>query len=193
MGISPVAAAKAETRREVQRRLEAVSAEARASKSAEIVRRILELPQTGAARTVFGYYPFGNEVDIRAVLRDVLHSGRRLCLPRVAGSELVFHEVGSLSAGYTVHPWGIREPSAQLPEVSPDDCSGPVLVVVPGVAFDARGTRLGRGRGYYDRFLLRAGREGWLRLGVAFREQICASVPAEAHDVPVDMVLTDAE
>lgn len=107
---------------------------------------------------------------------------KRVALPRVAGDELVFHWITGREE-LLLGSFGILEPPADAsPAGNEFD-----LILVPGLAFDLRGGRLGRGRGYYDRFL--AGATG-LRVGVCFEDQIVADVPLEPHDLRMDFVVT---
>lgn len=109
-----------------------------------------------------------------------------IALPRVEGEHLIFHAVPALER-LTTGRFGIREPDPDAAvQVLPDEGD---TILVPGLAFDRRGGRLGRGGGFYDRFL-----ERWpnaFRVGVAFSSQLIESVPCEAHDVRVDAVVTE--
>jgi 5-formyltetrahydrofolate cyclo-ligase len=116
---------------------------------------------------------------------DVLDSwpdGKRIALPRVEGDDLKFHWVAG-RAELQPGRFGILEPAAEAPAAG-DDFD---LILVPGMAFDLRGGRLGRGRGFYDRFLRTA---LGLRVGVCFEDQIVDDVPSEAHDLRMDFVIT---
>jgi 5-formyltetrahydrofolate cyclo-ligase len=116
---------------------------------------------------------------------DVLASwpeGKRIALPRVQGEQLQFHWVASpaeLEAG----SFGILEPAAGAPAAG----NAFDLLLVPGLAFDRQGGRLGRGKGFYDRFL--AGARG-IRVGVCFEDQIVGEVPMDPHDLRMDFVVT---
>jgi 5-formyltetrahydrofolate cyclo-ligase len=98
-------------------------------------------------------------------------------------------QVASADDDLVAGAFGIREPRGDLPAVGQEErCSEGVLWLVPGVAFDAAGHRLGRGRGYYDRLL--AGVRGPC-VGVAWEWQVIGHVPASAHDVPMGWIVTD--
>lgn len=107
---------------------------------------------------------------------------KRVALPRVSEEDLVFHWIAGRAALKT-GTFGIPEPSAGAPT------AGNVfdLILVPGLAFDLGGGRLGRGRGFYDRFL--AASQG-IRAGICFDDQIVARVPLEPHDLRMDFVVT---
>jgi len=121
------------------------------------------------------------EANLDRVIRNWLHGGIPVAAPRVdvERDEISFwliHSLDSLEPG----AWGLREPPAWEPVETPG------LLLVPGVAFDPRGGRLGMGGGWYDRLLAGAATS----VGVAFNWQMVPDVPTEAHDRPVDAVLT---
>ena len=107
---------------------------------------------------------------------------KRVALPRVAGEELMFHWVAGRDKLLT-GKFGIREPS---PDATPAG-NGFDLILVPGLAFDLRGGRLGRGKGFYDGFL--SGARG-IRAGVCFEDQIADEVALEPHDQRMDFLVT---
>lgn len=107
---------------------------------------------------------------------------KEISLPRVLGDKLIFHQVRSRSE-LSPASYGIREPATHLPSAGSEFD----LILVPGLAFDPGGGRLGRGKGFYDRFL--AGARG-PRAGVCFDDQIVDQVPVEPHDLRMDFVVT---
>ncbi len=138
--------------------------------------------------TVSAYWPIGSEIDPRPLMAQLAARGHRLCLPAVAGpgAALIFRE---WSQGDPLAPadFGTREPTATAAAVEPD------MLLVPLLAFDQRGYRLGYGGGYYDRTLeaARAARP-IMAVGLAFAEQEVAEVPAGPMDQPLDVIVTDA-
>lgn len=143
--------------------------------------RLTALPEWNAAHTVLLYSSIPGEVDTSELFSE--WSGtKRLVLPLVVGDDLVLKEYrpGSLVPGYK----GIMEPREDAPSVEASDIE---LVIVPGVAFDASGRRLGRGKGYYDRLLPRL---HCPKVGLAFDWQIVGSVPVDEWDVPLDRVVS---
>jgi 5-formyltetrahydrofolate cyclo-ligase len=169
--------------------------EARAAASSAIARHLLGMPPLVTARTVAAYVGFDTELDTLPFLAAVLAQGRRLLLPRVVDVEsperrhLVLHQVGDIDRDTRPGRWGIREPDASVcPAVDPLEVD---LILLPGVAFDRRGGRLGYGAGFYDRLLLRL-RPDCLRVAAAFSVQVVPAVPLEPHDQRVERLLTDA-
>lgn len=151
--------------------------------SLPIVARII--PLLREARTIVAYYSLDDEVDTHGLIDDLLADGKTVYLPRVVSdSEMVlcrYTGADSLQVG----AYGIMEP---VGAVMPPDASIDV-VLVPGMAFDAAGHRLGRGKGYYDRFLSALPTPRPLLLGVCFDFQKVDNVPTEACDVSVDKVV----
>lgn len=151
--------------------------------SLPIVARIR--PLLREARTIVAYYSLDDEVDTHGLIDDLLADSKTVYLPRVVSdSEMVlcrYTGADSLQVG----AYGIMEPvGAVMPPDAPID-----VVLVPGMAFDAEGHRLGRGKGYYDRFLSALPTPRPLLLGVCFDFQKVDVVPTEACDVSVDKVV----
>ncbi|HEY7529699.1 MAG TPA: 5-formyltetrahydrofolate cyclo-ligase [Gemmatimonadota bacterium] len=185
-GEEDLARAKAALRGEAAARRKALRPEEVDLRSAVIQEALLALEEYRAARVVHAYVGVkGNEVRTDRVLLETLRSGRRLALPRVAGQDLAHHEVRALSE-LRAAAFGLLEPAADAPAVGTDELD---LVIVPGLAFDRRGNRLGLGRGYYDRFLagVRAP-----RVALLYSTQLVERVPAGPRDVAVDLLVTDA-
>ena len=140
----------------------------------------------GSARAVLHFFPIASEPDISPLLADALVAGKLLALPRFNAAAnayeavRVFDPVRELATG----PFQVREPVAACPVVALNRLD---LALVPGLGFDARGHRLGRGKGHYDRLL--AGFTG-MKIGVAFDFQIVAEVPREPHDIALDAIVT---
>jgi 5-formyltetrahydrofolate cyclo-ligase len=133
----------------------------------------------------------GSEVETLPLIRDALESGRRVAVPSVTGGRLVLtllRDVSELAPA----PFGLLEPPAELRN-EPDRLVAPEEVdffVVPGVAFDAQGGRLGHGKGYYDGLLSQARPDASLT-AVAFECQVVDSVPMTERDVRVHRVVTE--
>lgn len=165
----------------------ALPAEVVARESALIQQRFLALPEFAAARSVALYSPIRGEVATAELFRAVLAAGKRALFPRLVGSHLEFvvvTELGQLVPGR----FGIPEPQAGAPV----SLAAIDLMAVPGVAFDRCGHRIGYGQGYYDRLLHRQ-RHGCCLAGLAFDLQLLAALPAEGHDVRMDLILTASE
>lgn len=134
------------------------------------------------AQTVGAYLPMKGEVDLRPLLEQF--PAKRWVLPRIREERQMDFHLYDL-ARLVVHPFGMLEPAADLPIVPAADIA---LLLVPGLAYDRRGWRLGYGGGYYDRFL--AG-FGGISVGVTFHALLLEALPHEPHDAPVGWVVTE--
>jgi len=180
-------AALRETLRARQTALDPAWAEESAERIAE---RLLDLPEVQSARVLMGYLAVPGEARIDAVLRAMQAAGSRVCVPAARGMPREY-EPAWLPADDALRTgaWGIREPAA--PDWVGADTTIDV-VLVPGVAFDARGGRLGHGKGFYDRMLARLGGRARCRIGVAFGFQIMEAVPCGPRDVRMEAVVVEA-
>jgi 5-formyltetrahydrofolate cyclo-ligase len=156
----------------------------RAAAAAAVAERLATLPEADAARALLGFASFGTELPTDPVMAWVLASGRRLLMPFVDGETLSAAEVRSveeLAPGFR----GIREPVARV-AIDPNEAD---VVLVPGVAFDEHGRRLGYGGGFYDAFLAGIGRRA-PRVGLCFDLQVVGEVPTGDGDEAVDVIVT---
>jgi 5-formyltetrahydrofolate cyclo-ligase len=159
--------------------------------SREIVERLFSLPEYQSAETVLFYVDVRSEVRTRWVFPEVLNSGKCVVVPFCVESELEIFRLWDLKE-LIAGRFGILEPDPSLrnlPDrrVVPEELD---LLIVPGVAFDRLGGRLGHGHGFYDR-LLRGVRPQVPKIGLAFECQIVTAVPMEPHDVRLDVVVTE--
>ena len=160
----------------------------RLCRSRSIAVRLVELPAFARARTIGLYAPLGAEVDTAEVARLAAAAGKRIAFPRIVAGERALAYAACAIDALVVGALGTREPPPSAAAVPLSDLD---LAVVPGVAFDGRGRRLGRGRGHYDATLA-ALPPHTARIGLAFELQIVAEVPEEPHDAPLDAVVTEA-
>lgn len=152
--------------------------------STEITNRVLALASWQEAGTLLLYYPLTDEVDVRPLIKDAYKNGKKVLLPVVKGDELELHFYegeSSLREG----AFGIMEPTGPL--FAPENYGEIELAIIPGMAFDTAGHRLGRGKGYYDRLLPQL-KTAELK-GICFPFQLLDEVPAEVHDIPVHEVV----
>ncbi len=160
--------------------LRAMSAAERAEKSTALAAQLAA--RVDGSGLVFGFAPMRLEPDWTGAMGD----SWKVALPRIEGSELRFHRVENLSR-LVKGPMGAREPG--ISEVIPLAEAGAVLV--PGLAFDRAGARLGRGGGFYDRLLAGAALSG-RRIAICFECQVVERVPVEPHDAEIDAIVTEA-
>ena len=168
---------------------DALPAAMRARASRSIADRIAALPAWRAARVVLLTLPFRSEWDARLAVRDALADGKTVAVPRVDAPARMLHALVIEDLERDVEPGyrGIPEPRADRPAIALAEID---WVLVPGIAFDPAGKRLGYGGGYYDRLLplLPPAAE---RVAGAFEAQIVERVPAARHDIGVDCIVTE--
>ena len=161
----------------------------RAMTEEEILRRSAKLGELFAsseayqnAKTIYGYLPYNQEVRTVPMLERALREGKRVAVPKVYGEEMKFiylDDLNQVAKGYA----GIPEPIADGP-VADDETA---LVLMPGLAFDPQGHRIGYGGGFYDKFL--AAEPNHPTLALCYDFQMLPALETEEHDIPVDYVL----
>ena len=159
--------------------------------SAMASERLVELEAFRAASGVMLYLPVRNEVDAMPVVTRCLNDGKALVLPRMdyAGDRIVAHRVDDPATQLVLGQMDLVEPDpAKTAVAAPDQID---LVVVPGLAFDLEGNRIGWGRGYYDAFLATLDGRALL-MGLAYGFQVVESIEHDGHDVPMDLIVTEA-
>ena len=159
--------------------------------SRSICRRLVELDEYGRARTVMAYVDIRDEVRTRHLLAAILEHGKRLVVPYCVADELELFLVDNLDE-LMPDTLGIPEPKAELRGLAERrvEIEQVDLIVVPGVAFDAGGGRIGHGGGYFDRLLCLARADTTL-VAPAFECQIFPDVPMQPHDIFMHMVVTE--
>ncbi|MBI3529678.1 MAG: 5-formyltetrahydrofolate cyclo-ligase [Betaproteobacteria bacterium] len=181
--------AKAALRQTILALRDAADAASRSSNSQTITQKLSALPAYRAANVVAAYASFGSELDTSEFLARVLTDGKQLLLPRInrAQRALELRHAIDLGADLVSGVWGIREPAERCPIVSVTKVE---FILVPGVAFTARGARLGYGGGFYDRLLASLDRR-IARIAAVFELQVVDHIPEGAHDQRVDQVVTE--
>lgn len=179
---------KASLRRSMRELRARIDPDEAALLSTRLVERLASLDDLAGARTVCAYLAGEGEPDLDPFLASLIAQGRTVCVP------IVDWQSGQMEAGVLdalesarTRRHGIREAPEHAGRRAPHELD---LVIVPGLAFDTAGNRLGRGGGFYDRFLSRL-RPQTPVVGVCFDCQVVHSVPTDRHDRPVDRVVTD--
>jgi 5-formyltetrahydrofolate cyclo-ligase len=178
--------AKALLRKQIRDALQKISPAARNALSAQIRDQLKEQAIWKNAEAVLFFAPLPDELDLWPLLEDALAGGKIAALPRFnpAGKNYVACRVQNVRSDIVTGQFGIREPAARCAGIPLDRLD---LILVPGVAFDWHGHRLGRGKGFYDRLL--AGTRG-VKCGITFDEQMVNDVPAGPSDVRMNFILT---
>lgn len=173
---------KTELRREIRARKRAMTEEEIETRSAKLARLFFASEAYQKAKTIYGYLPYNQEVRTVPMLERALKDGKKVAVPKVYGEEMKFLYLDNLNAvakGYA----GIPEPIADEP-VAQDETA---LVLMPGLAFDPQGHRIGYGGGFYDKFL--AAEPHHPTLALCYEFQMLPKLDVEDHDIPVDTVL----
>ena len=173
---------KKELRRAIRERKRAMTEEEIVSRSAKLGVLFTQSDAYKNAKTIYGYLSYNQEVRTVPMLEQALRDGKRVAVPKVYGDEMKFlylDDLTKVSKGYA----GIPEPIADGPVA--DDTTA--LVLMPGLAFDPAGHRIGYGGGFYDKFL--AAEPNHPTLALCYEFQMLPELHTEEHDIPVDTVL----
>ena len=173
---------KQELRAMIRQRKRAMTAEEILEKSRALTEKFLATEQYRGARSVYGYLPYNQEVRTEAILEQALRDGKTVAVPKVYGDQMKFICLTDLSAvekGYS----NIPEPIADGPEAEDPQA----LVLMPGLAFDPDGHRIGYGGGFYDKFL--AGEPEHPTVALCYDFQVLPRLETEEFDIPVDLVI----
>ena len=173
---------KKELRRTIRERKRAMTEEEIVTRSKKLGALFAQSEAYKNAKTIYGYLPYNHEVRTVPMLEQALRDGKRVAVPKVYGDEMKFlylDDLSKVSKGYA----GIPEPIADEP-VADDETA---LVLMPGLAFDPAGHRIGYGGGFYDKFL--AAEPNHPTLALCYEFQMLPELHTEEHDIPVDTVL----
>ena len=183
---TPITNAKAALREQIRARLKAIPTTMRTAAAAQLCARLQENKAWHKAHSVLFFAPMADEPDVWPLLAEALQAGKLVALPRFDPEKKNYAacQIRSLAEDVVSGQFGIREPHNSCPALPLNRLD---LILVPGIAFDLHGRRLGRGKGFYDQLL--ADVRG-TTCGVAFDEQIVAAIPMEPHDIPLNCILT---
>ena len=173
---------KKELRRSIRERKRAMTEEEIVMRSEKLGLLFAQSEAYKNAKTIYGYLPYNQEVRTVPMLEQALKDGKKVAVPKVYGDEMKFlylDDLTKVSKGYA----GIPEPIADGP-VADDETA---LVLMPGLAFDPQGHRIGYGGGFYDKFL--AAEPNHPTLALCYEFQLLPELDTEEHDIPVDTVL----
>jgi 5-formyltetrahydrofolate cyclo-ligase len=154
--------------------------------------RLVSLPEYASSRCIMLYWSCHNEVRTHELVLKALRDGKRVALPRCDAEtgQIYPYEVDDVPRDLVVGPFGICQPSEKLPEIV--DFSEIDLCIVPGIAFDGEGNRVGRGLGYYDRFLSKLD-ETTRKIGMGYAFQIVDKIYPTDGDAHVDKIVTEKQ
>ena len=178
---------KKQLRKMISARKKECPIEERISRSEAVIRNLKELKEFKDAKNILFYWSMADEVFTHEIVPEIAKN-KNVYLPVVKGDDLLikkFTRENDLVGGES---YSIPEPDDDAEEVSIDEID---FVVVPGVAFDRNGGRMGRGKGFYDRLLAKAHGRGPVKVGICFDFQLVDEVPRESHDIIMDKVISE--
>ena len=179
---------KQEIRQWMKQRRRSLSAQARQDYSEQIAERVIRHSMFGECDTLYCYAAYNEEADTARILKEAWRLGKCTAVPKVVSEgQMEFYEIHSpneLTVGYH----GIPEPAADTVRVCPDEGRN-TLIILPGLAFDRNGNRLGYGGGFYDRYLQKY--PFCHTIGIAFSAQCIEQIPSETHDCRAETVITE--
>ena len=178
---------KAQLRESCLARRTALTTAKRRQMSAAITKHVCAMPAFQNSQTVMLYMALPQEAQTAAILAESRYQGKRVTVPVVKPCGLVAAELPTGQLQFQPGPFDIPEPAVSTAIIPPEDIN---CVMVPGIAFDRRGARLGFGKGYYDRFLCRLPATTYV-CGLAFSVQIVQHVPDLPHDVRMQSLVTE--
>ena len=176
--------------REKYRKIRAqIPSETRNHADSQIAERLFNRPEYRDARIIYCYMSFKDEADTASIIDESLRLGKQVALPRVSGKRKMEFFFISGQKDLVTGFMGIKEPAGYCLEASAP--SEDALVLLPGLAFDRSGARLGYGGGFYDTYL--AKHAGCKKAALAYSAQIAPEIPTEPVDVKTDMIITEKE
>ena len=182
---------KKKIRKEIKMRLKNLTAHDFNLKSEKVLEQLVKLPEWQKADTVLIFLSLQDEIKTDIIIKQALSEEKKTAVPRIKDNDLVFHIIESLNSDFNTHKLGMDEPDETFPVITPQLLKTEnTLIIVPGLAYDKNCFRLGRGKGFYDRFLSSV-EDDISKIGIGYDFQIIESVPVEDHDFPLDMVITD--
>ena len=139
------------------------------------------------AKRIALYRSFGGEMPCDGLAKALMKKGMKCCFPRIEGDNMVFCDCDGLDDSFFEDgTYSIKEPVKSMAPVDPESID---IVVLPAVAYNEEGTRLGQGKGYYDRFYAGIKDKKPLLLGICYDFQICSGIPVEEHDITADVII----
>lgn len=176
---------KAELRRKIRAKEEELGSDYLHDSDEEAFKSLYQLDEYKNARTVFCYYGVGTEPNTKRIIKNALRDGKTVALPKVRGKEFmearVIYGLDELEDG----TFGIPEPSLYTEILPPQEID---IAIVPGLGFDLFGGRIGRGGGYYDRYL---GNTKAVTIGITREKLVCEKIPTDEHDIPINILITE--
>lgn len=160
-----------------------------------VVASVTNSDEYKSATMILGFMPMNDEVDVIPLMKQALKDKKKVAVPKMAslGNDMEFYLIDDFDGDFiSDNKYNIREPSENCTKLSPDQIPSDALIFVPGLVFNLEGARLGRGKGYYDKYLARVpDRDKRIVCGVCFTICVTKAVPVEKNDVRVNYLLNE--
>lgn len=159
--------------------------------SSKIHERLFTLNEFKESNKLFTFVSFGSEVNTTSIIDRALQMNKEVYVPKVEANSMEFYRINSIE-GLVRSKFGILEPDSDKLHkyTSSQSDKGKGLILLPGLAFDKFGNRIGYGAGYYDRYLGRHTHKGWIKLALAYDFQIMEQLTVNKNDIPADYIIT---
>ena len=184
-------------RKTIRARVNALSSDQLRNKSESIAEKLFLTAWWQEASWIFGYITMFGEVETKEIIGKAYKDLKKVAIPRIEGESLAFYGYQGGIKDLLLNKFGILEPDPIWQHVEPSKLiSQTLLIITPGLCFDRLKQRLGRGKGFYDRFLKMIRGEPAIHakaVGLSFSEQLVPIIPVSIYDQPVDGVITDQE
>lgn len=153
--------------------------------------RLYDLEEFKGCSILFSYVSFGSEADTIAIIKTAFQMNKRVFIPKVEDKYMNFYEIHSLD-GLVRSKFGILEPAGNDHKyISSQSKNDKKLMLLPGLAFDKSGNRIGYGAGYYDRYLRSHPMDEWIKVALAYDFQIMEYLPVTEYDIRTDYIITN--
>lgn len=181
-------------RKEILTRRKNIDAAEKEEMDKKILNRFFESKYYREAKNIFIYISYDSEINTREIINKAFKDGKKIYVPRTEFETRLMDAVEITSFDNLIKSsYGILEPSMEILQINPNNLD---LIVVPGVAFDRNGGRMGYGAGFYDRYFKKINEDDIKRivkLALAYDFQVLEKVPMSVQDVPVDFIITEKE
>ncbi|HEX5185461.1 MAG TPA: 5-formyltetrahydrofolate cyclo-ligase [Nitrososphaeraceae archaeon] len=179
---------KSEIRRKILTQRNSISTNTIIMHSKSINNKIIAIEEYENSKSLGVYYPIGSEVQTFDLIRNSLNHNKMVCLPKIIDSRTIeFFKIIEDSfekISFQKGKYGIFEPSISTETIEKID-----MLIIPGIAFDLKGNRIGYGKGYYDRYL--SSRKAKYKIGLAYEIQVLNNIPNNELDIPIDIIVTE--
>lgn len=181
---------KKELRKNIKLKLSELTAEKVKLKSSSIARKMMTMPEFKHAGVIMVFLSLPHEVDTASIILHAWQQGTMVAVPKISWEQrhMIPVQINSLETGFSTDGYGLKNPVTGVP-VPLEDID---IVVTPGLCFDKKGNRLGRGGGYFDRFFANESLRA-LKCGVCFSSQLIEEVPTDDTDISIDCLVTEDE